>query len=1136
MKRHLLSFFLLFSTTYTFSQFADDFSDGDFTANPVWVSSNASGNGADFQVNAGELQSAGPAANATLSIATQNIPLLSGNEVVWEFKARYGFGPSSDNNIEIYLVSNDSDLNSSPQGYFIRLGKTGSDDGIDFFKTSSGTALITDPSPSVAASINVSVRVTRDDLGNWLLEADPSGGTSYATIGSINDTEFVTGDFFGFRVQHTSTRNEDFFFDNVSVTATNTDTTPPSITNIEVVEPNQLILTFNESVETISSELTSNYSLDNGYGNPANTSKTSSNQVTLTFGTDLIEASYNLTINSVEDLNGNAISSEVVAFTYSIPDIAELRDVIINEILADPTPVVGLPEAEFIEVYNRSDKTFDLANWTFSDATSTAVLPAYMLPPNGYLTITSNANLSLFTDFGDVIGVSSLPSLNNTGDQLTLKNDSDVLIDYVDYSSSWYQDEDKSEGGFTLELINPNNVCGGIENWAASNSSEGGTPGSENSINDLTNGNDAPSIEQALPVSSTEINILFSEPLDSASLNLSSFNLEGFSIVQFERINSDQLSIQITPALETETTYTLAITGVTDCTSNDLSPNSIDFQYIENPDLSFKDVIITEIMANPNAETTLPNAEYLEIYNRTNSTLILSDWSFSDASTTVFLPYTLLEPTNYAILTSSQNAPLFDSDIDIISLSSLPSLNNSGDVLTLKNESGILLDSVNYTSSWYRSSIKDDGGFSLEIIDLNDPCSDNLNWIATEDSSGGTPGKQNSVFSEISDNQGPELISAIGISPDSILVTFNEILDANSIQTSTITLSNNLEVNRRVSENLLHVYVILDESTPLQSGISYSITFNNLTDCPGNLITDASNSAEFSLIEKGELTDLHLNEILFNPRSGGVDFVELYNSSNKFISLEGWKLTNGEIVGNEIEVGTIREIGSQTNYIGPQRYMAITTDGLLLANQYPKSDPANYIEISSLPSYPNEEGLVALMNTDSVIAEFFNYSEDFHNPLFNDVDGVSLERVSISASANDPENWFSASSSEDFATPGYINSSSRSEIPTSQGQLTISPKVVVPDGDGLADFTTISYSFDLAGYALTITILDVNGREIKSIAQNDFVNTEGFYTWDGSNNAGERVRVGYYIIYAEAFSSTGQVQEFKEKVVIGAKF
>ena len=50
------------------------------------------------------------------------------------------------------------------------------------------------------------------------------------------------------------------------------------------------------------------------------------------------------------------------------------------------------------------------------------------------------------------------------------------------------------------------------------------------------------------------------------------------------------------------------------------------------------DILITEIMADPEPSNGLPLAEYVEIYNNTNYTLNINNQKLSDASSSVILP------------------------------------------------------------------------------------------------------------------------------------------------------------------------------------------------------------------------------------------------------------------------------------------------------------------------------------------------------------------------------------------------------------------------------------------------------------------------------------------------------------------
>src|SRR5690554_3601433 len=205
-----------------------------------------------------------------------------------------------------------------------------------------------------------------------------------------------------------------------------------------------------------------------------------------------------------------------ITFTSSIfAQTAVYRDVIINEIMAAPMPNHELPNAEYVEIHNRSHQAFDLTGWTLKDASNTiGVIQNGTLNAGEFAIICKESEVSQFEQYGKVFGTPKWPILNNDKDSLILRNENQDLIDALFYQDSWYQDEQKKNGGYALELINPSLTCSNANNWIATQSDLGGTPGTYNSVlNDVAD--TIPPLITALSIIDPElIKISFSESVD----------------------------------------------------------------------------------------------------------------------------------------------------------------------------------------------------------------------------------------------------------------------------------------------------------------------------------------------------------------------------------------------------------------------------------------------------------------------------------------------------------------------------------------------------------------------------------------------------------------------------------------------
>src|SRR5690606_29503664 len=202
---------------------------------------------------------------------------------------------------------------------------------------------------------------------------------------------------------------------------------------------------------------------------------------TLSFPLPFETGTYTLWVN-VKNQDGFAMELDtLITLQYREPYIAQPNDIIINEIMANPNGVIGLPTVEYVELYNRSKETISLVGWSYESLTRTHTFTDGEIAPGGYLILGPKSDIVTFEPFGNFLPLSAWPPLVNNGTTLTLKNQYGTVIDEVSYQLSWYRDI-KKRSGWSLERINPQGFCLDADNWMASGDRRGGTPGGQNSV------------------------------------------------------------------------------------------------------------------------------------------------------------------------------------------------------------------------------------------------------------------------------------------------------------------------------------------------------------------------------------------------------------------------------------------------------------------------------------------------------------------------------------------------------------------------------------------------------------------------------------------------------------------------------
>ena len=642
-----------------------------------------------------------------------------------------------------------------------------------------------------------------------------------------------------------------------------------------------------------------------------------------------------------------------------------------------------------------------------------------------------------------------------------------------------------------------------------------------------------PEVSSVTVVSINEVDVLFSEPVEQTSAEtLVNYNADGGlglpSSASLDGANPSLVHLTFSAAFTNGTTYNLTISNVQDPSGNVMASTIKPFVYVVTSAADFRDVVINEFMCDPSPVVGLADAEFVEVFNTSNNYIDLTGWKLGDASSFGTVGSHIIGPGEYALLVATGSAPDFAFYPNVVTVTSFPSLNNSGDDIILQDASEATIDQISYNLSWYQDENKEGGGYSIEQINPFASCTNPSNWTGSSHPLGGTPSAENAVYDATPDVTGPALIGVTILGSQSLELQMNEALDAGAISATNVLLNPAVNVVAASAISPSNNSIIVTLGTPVDTGVVYTVNVLGIADCEGNL-QELDSTETFILPFEADSGDFVINEVLFNPYTGGVDYVELVNNTDKPLNLKGWMLANFD---EEDGTSNHRAIISQNYSVEAGGYVLITEDTTDVMMNYIQHGIDNFIE-ADMPSYNNDSGTVYLLSLDSVVTESFSYSEEMHFPLLSSVDGVSLERLDVNRPVNDMGNWHSAAESVGFGTPGLQNSQ---YYPTSgaDGEVSTDPEIFSPyDGDGYNDVLNINYSFTDPGFVGSIRIFDANGRPIRELTTNELLGPSGTVTWDGTTDKGEKARIGMYVILFEAFSTNGKLNTYKLSTVLG---
>jgi hypothetical protein len=380
------------------------------------------------------------------------------------------------------------------------------------------------------------------------------------------------------------------------------------------------------------------------------------------------------------------------------------------------------------------------------------------------------------------------------------------------------------------------------------------------------------------------------------------------------------------------------------------------------------------------------------------------------------------------------------------------------------------------------------------------------------------------VLDRSTDAVAPTLLYVLAEPENAITLVLNEPLQQPGLNIMQWTVDGNVvDATTAYLQGDEHNELVLTYGSMTANTI-YSFNLLGIADCWSNVAMNISGS--FALPQTPEEGDLIINEILYDPFDGGSDFIEIYNRSNHAVSLDSCAIADA----TSGEMNTPDFITERNLLLMPGSFLVLARDGRELPALYANTNRNAIWKVEGMSDFSSDD-VVYLVLPNGEVADEVAYNSEFHFPLLNSTDGVSLERVDYNRRSDDVTNWHSAAESAGFATPGIVNSQAvlNADITT---DITVDPEIFSPDNDGYNDVVTFSILLEEAGFVGNLNIYNSEGRLVRYLMQNMLLGNEARISWDGISDDGTKAPIGIYVIMFEAFNTDGKVVAGKTSCVL----